>query len=391
MESKIMRSPLTRSTYTFIVLFLTSLLVSCGGGGDVTPVGTGNLSLGLTDAAGDYLHVFVTIKEIQVNKAADGEGTDSGWATVMEPNKTIDLKPLENGNIYDLGLASLEAGHYSQMRLILGTKPDDPAAYKYANYVVIEGENEGDTVEEPLKVPSGFQTGIKLVKGFEIIHEGTTALILDFNAKKSVVKAGNSGQWLLKPTIKVLETVENSISGTVVDDSSKNPISDATVSAQIFDSNDVIVEQSTKTGAEGDYKFFLPPDLYNVVVTTDNHLTACKVVDASFYEEYITDFSMVSRDSATDITLTVNIKGLADEESLTLYIRQPDFECVDSENQPTTATIVVVDSGPLANGFYSFSLPAGTYELVAYHGNETLGPTEFSTDTEENLDFTPAP
>jgi hypothetical protein len=382
MENRIMRSSLTRLTYTFIVLFLTSLLVSCGGSS--SPVGTGSLSLGLTDAAGDYLHVFVTIREIQVNKAAEGDGVGSGWLTVMEPNKTIDLKDLENGKIFDLGLAELEAGHYNQMRLILGTEPDDPAEHNYANYLVIEGENAGETVEKPLKVPSGFQTGIKIVKGFEIIHEGTTALILDFDAKKSVVKAGSSGQWLLKPTIKVLDTVENSISGTVVDDNSDNPIPGATVSAQIYDANEVVVESTTKTGDKGEYKFFLPPDVYNVVVTTDNYQTACQKVEAFYYEEYQADFRLITRDNGTDIILTINVEGLADGESANLSIKQPDFDC-GGEN-----VTIEVSSDQVQNGSYTYTLPAGAYELVAYTTAEMLGPIQISSDTEEDLTFTPS-
>jgi hypothetical protein len=34
---------------------------------------------------------------------------------------------------------------------------------------------------------------------------------LDFDASRSIVKAGSSGKWLLKPTIKVLDTEEYSV------------------------------------------------------------------------------------------------------------------------------------------------------------------------------------
>lgn len=394
-----MNKSFVRSVYIFTVLLITSLLVSCGGGGG--GAGTGTLSLGLTDAAGDYQHVFVTIKEIQVSKAAEAEGDNSGWTTIMEPNKTIDLKTLENGEIFDLGLAELEAGHYNQMRLILGTEPepvepvdDESIQHPHANYLVIEGEKAGDYLEEPLKLPSGFQTGIKIVRGFEIINQGTTALILDFDAQKSVVKAGNSGQWLLKPTIKVLNTVENSLSGTVVDDDSDTPVSGATVSAQIFDSeaaevkNEVIGESTTETTAEGGYKFFLPPDVYNVVVTTDNFLTACKVVEAFYYEEYLADFRLVSRETGTDITLTVNVSGLDVGESALLSIRQPNFECTDTESE-TIITTIEVDSDHVENGSYSYILPAGTYNLVAYTIDETIESIGISSTGGIDVAFTP--
>ena len=178
----------------------------------------------------------------------------------------------------------------------------------------------------------------------------------------------------------------------MVDDSSGTPIPGATVSAQIFDTNDDIVEQSAKTGAEGDYKFFLPPDVYNVVVTADDYLTACKVVDASFYEEYSADFRLTPWvHDGTDITLTVNVAGLADGASVALSIRQPDFTCTVGESETLNTTIEVA-SDNVQNGSYSFILPAGTYELVADTSTgQTQGPIQFTSDTEENLDFTPAP
>ena len=67
----------------------------------------------------------------------------------------------------------------------------------YANYVIDTDENY-----QELKIPSGINTGIKIVHGFTISTDQTTELILDFNAEKSVVIADNSGNWLLKPTIK---------------------------------------------------------------------------------------------------------------------------------------------------------------------------------------------
>ena len=57
-----------------------------------------------------------------------------------------------------------------------------------------------------MKVPSGYESGIKLVRTFTITEGDITELILDFDAAKSIVKAGNSGKYILKPTIKVIGT-----------------------------------------------------------------------------------------------------------------------------------------------------------------------------------------
>ena len=92
-----------------------------------------------------------------------------------------------------------------------------------------------------LKVPSGDKTGIKIVGGYNIAANQTTELILDFDACRSVVQAGKSGQWLLKPTIKMGETEGYSIiKGQVTDGDITEPeilgLEGVLVSAQQYDS-----------------------------------------------------------------------------------------------------------------------------------------------------------
>jgi hypothetical protein len=74
------------------------------------------------------------------------------------------------------------------MRLILADQPDNSsntldASHPYANYLIDIDDNYKE-----LKVPSGLQTGIKIVKGFAIVASQATELILDFDAAKSVVQ-----------------------------------------------------------------------------------------------------------------------------------------------------------------------------------------------------------
>ena len=207
-------------------LLLLPFIVGCGGGGGssatATSATTGTLALKLTDAPGDFQAVYVTIKEVQVhmstsdeeesenhttgndNVADDQESSDSnGWETVVTPNTTYDLLELQNGVEAVLGEENLTVGHYTQMRLILADTPDDSnntfnESHPFANYVIVDGDYH------KLIIPSSMQTGIKLIKGFDIEEDTTTTLILDFDAEKSIHVTGNS-QWMMNPTITITE------------------------------------------------------------------------------------------------------------------------------------------------------------------------------------------
>ena len=95
-------------------------------------------------------------------------------------------------------------GHYTQIRLVLGTEADEgnntlELPHEFPNYVI---DNNGEIAE--LTVPSGFQSGIKLIKGFDVQADVTTELTLDFDADKSV-SLTNDGTYKMKPTIKIIQ------------------------------------------------------------------------------------------------------------------------------------------------------------------------------------------
>ena len=366
--------------------------MSCSGGSGSSSTGT--LSLGLTDAStNEYQAVYVTINEVQVHLGdVDGEGGgDTNWITVATPEKTYDLLLLVNGVIEQLGKVDLESGTYTQMRLYLGMIPDDELnllgqAHGYANYVI---DKDDDDVHE-LKVPSGYQSGIKLVREFEIIEGLTVELLLDFDASASVVKAGNSSQYLLKPTIKVTDTVNNAIlSGTVTDDSFEPVgLGGVTVSAQYYDeaSNNPIVFTSTITESEGaspgGYLMYLPPNEYNVVAYMEDYMPECKNITAALNASLNEDF--VLSEATESGTVSGNIQGLADEQSVIISFRKTQVCVLEGDGQ-----VIEVDNLNMGNGDYTIKLPAGIYDVYSLtDGIETfVQEVTIGDETEETLNF----
>lgn len=205
---------------TLVALLLVAAGCNFQGGGNIAGSGgSGKASLFLTDAASnDLKEVNVTITEVQANR-------DGAWETLNTfpdgyPVNLLDLR-------FDealLGTASLPAGAYTQLRLIV----DDGAVAK-SNVV-----DQTDTVW-PLKVPSGAQTGLKINHDFTVPAGGTVALVLDVNVLDFVHKAGNSGKYIINPTaVRVVDkVVTGALAGRVLDSATEAAISDTDVVATL--------------------------------------------------------------------------------------------------------------------------------------------------------------
>ena len=171
-------------------------LVACGGGGGggiggtgITPQGT--VRFAVTDApACGFDSVNVTIQKVRVHKDAGAVDADAGWSeVVVSPARRVDLLGLTNGVLEELGQASLPAGKYTQLRLILGANDSNTPL---ANSVLPTGGSE-----TALTTPSGQQSGAKLNVDIDVAAGKVADFVLDFDACKSVVTRGNSGGYNL--------------------------------------------------------------------------------------------------------------------------------------------------------------------------------------------------
>ena len=156
----------------------------------------------MTDAPGDYDHVYVDVQDVMI-KADASTSNDEGWVSLGNVQKgEYDLLSLTNGVTQLLADAEVPVGNLGQIRLVLG--PD--------NFVVLDGETE----RTPLSTPSAQQSGLKLNVNQQLEAGQLYEYLLDFDVEQSIVRTGNGG-YILKPVIR-LSTVEGSgkIEGNVL-------------------------------------------------------------------------------------------------------------------------------------------------------------------------------
>ncbi len=178
------------------------LLVACG---DDEP-DTGRLTLGLTDApVDDASKVVVEFTGVEV-KPADGEAILFDFATP----RTIDLLALQGGGS-EIILDGVEvpAGAYNWVRLSVNAEED----------TVLDSfiELSTDGSQHELEVPSGAETGLKLVSGFVVPAGGAAAYTVDFNLRKSVHEPMDSADsYKLRPVLRIVDnSMVGAIAGTV--------------------------------------------------------------------------------------------------------------------------------------------------------------------------------
>lgn len=127
--------------------------------------------------------VYVDIREVVILHSGSDE-----WVPVTEadnPPGVVNLLELTNGKSRILGEKDIEAESIAELRLILGEN----------NSLVIDGK------PLELQTPSAQQSGLK-VKLNEHLKSGLNDITIDFDVAESIIKAGNSGTYILKPVIR---------------------------------------------------------------------------------------------------------------------------------------------------------------------------------------------
>lgn len=130
------------------------------------------------------------------NNSSSISGTPSNlkpvdhWETLkINAPVSVDIINLaKTGNTAGLGLTSLAAGRYTEVRLYVKSATAKLADGTVVNLTIL-----------------GRNNIVRLVQSFTVVAGKTTSLIVDFNASRSVIKAGDN--YILKPVVARL--IEN--------------------------------------------------------------------------------------------------------------------------------------------------------------------------------------
>ncbi|WP_279341289.1 DUF4382 domain-containing protein [Geothrix mesophila] len=341
---------------TIVVLATLGLafLMACGGSSGSS---TGTMNVHLVDGPiTGYQEVNVHIQSVEIS----GNG---GWITLGTPDKTYNLLSLTGGVSEMLAAGTtLPAGHYQQMRLILGS----------GNTVKL-----ADGSVQPLTVPSGLQSGVKLIVSFDVAAGTTKDVWIDFDAAHSiqVVQAGMSNQYLLRPTVWAYDKiVTGSISGKLTDAATSTGLAGAVVYAETLDTTgNARIARTTTTDATGAYTLDLLPvgATYYVVSQPVLGTTTPKAYDAKASDGYAL--------SAATPVFTYNAAFTADAATggvsggLTPVATSSQSDAVNLLQTLVTGSgsfAFIVDSGMATVGTstetYGFAtVPAGAYSVQA--------------------------
>ena len=166
------------------IIFMLSF-VSC----DEDGAGTAGIQVRLADSSPQYDGVLIDVQSVQVNFSDDEEG----WILLPTNKGTYNLLELTDGIDTLLAEGKSPQGTLAQLKLILGDN----------NHVVVAN----DTL--PLATPGAQHSGLKLKLNEMFLVDTSYTLRLDFNSGESIIKAGNSGKYNLKPVIRLISATSS--------------------------------------------------------------------------------------------------------------------------------------------------------------------------------------
>jgi len=180
-------------------------ITGCGSGSSGSDdTSTGTLSILVTDAAVD------NVSEVWVEFAGVTLKPQMGDEIVINfdiPN-SMNLLELQDGRsealLHD---HQVPVGRYNWIRLGVNAEFDNV----FDSYAML---NDGSQVE--LRIPSGSQTGLKLVSGFTVTANQSTNIMLDWDLRQALTDPRGQPGMHLRPALRVTDmAVFGTLTGTV--------------------------------------------------------------------------------------------------------------------------------------------------------------------------------
>ena len=183
---------------------------------------TGRLVLMLTDrpiAGVEVVKLPVTISGITVHKAGAGEtapkaeGVEATEADQAEEKGgdwidiPLDKDPSVKEKVFDLMELRTDSGE--SIKKLLGEGMLEPGRYTQIRLSVVKASITvvEDGAEKSFDLEISGKNRLKIVREFQVLENGETEIVLDFDAERSVIRTGK-GEYKLKPTIKLSSVKE---------------------------------------------------------------------------------------------------------------------------------------------------------------------------------------
>lgn len=379
-----MKGKLTRIFCTSLVAGLALALGACSGGGDSSAGagGTGTATFSLTDApacGGQFNKVVVTVIGVEVT------GNGAPYKLTLDQPLQKNLLDLTNGTFVPLGPITMPAGTYQQTRLILAANTPG-AGGTPANYV-----ETTDGAIHALKTPSAQQSGYKIIGPFTVDAGHTVGVAIDFDACRSIVTAGNSGQYILKP---VLHAIVQDSAGFIT-----GALGTTGAGAAVYAQDaSGLVYKSTVADSSGDFNLSpLPatgssvaPPYYNLVVAPPQPVAPSSVLMPNFTPDVVLNVpvsanqgTVISTDASplllTPLSVDTTYSGtitLETPDAATLVVARQPVANSAGDGQPDTVTFAQTMGMPAsasssATETYSLTFPAAPPKVATYVAGTT--------------------
>lgn len=199
-------------------------LAGCGSSSGTDEDATGTLSLAISDGpVHDALKVCVAFDTVEFKIA--GEGEEPSTVVTVDPAETINLLDFQGKNAAPLLIdQELTAGDYEWIRLGVDADLGNNGGMGDTDAVLCDGEGSyikmSDGGVYNLYIPSGAETGLKLVSGFTVPVNGSANFTVEFDLMKSITAPpGLSPNVILRPALRLVNDVDaGALTGSVASD-----------------------------------------------------------------------------------------------------------------------------------------------------------------------------